>query len=56
MGNTTLQGVLTIIGGLVVFVMHGLTTGSWFDALALATLSTAVTAGIGLIKAADHTP
>lgn len=56
MSKTTLQGVLTIAAGVVAFVLNGLKDGNWFDPLALATLSTAVTAGLGLIKAADSTP
>ena len=54
MGNkTTLQGVLTILAGVVVFALNGLKTGNWFDPIGLATLSTAVTAGLGLIQAKD---
>lgn len=53
MSGTTLQGVLTILGGFIAFLLHGLTTHAWFDPLTLATLSAAVTAGLGLIKAAD---
>lgn len=53
MSKTTLQGVLTILGGAVVFVLGALKTGSWVDPLALGTLATAVTAGLGLIRAQD---
>lgn len=51
--NTTICGVLTIVGALCaggVLYLHGNVTG------ALATISTGVTTGYGLIKAADSQP
>ena len=53
MSKTTLQGILTMLAGVVAFALNGLKDANWFDPLALATLSTAVTAGLGLIKAQD---
>jgi len=43
--------VLTIAAGVLVFALTGLKSGNWFDPIALATLSTAITAGLGLIRA-----
>lgn len=56
MSKTTLQGVLTIFGGVVAFVLVGLREGNFFDPIALSTLAAAVTAGLGLINAQDATP
>ena len=56
MSKTTVQGLLTILAGVLAFALNGLKDGNWFDPIALATLSTAVTAGLGLIKASDATP
>jgi hypothetical protein len=56
MSKTTLQGVLTILAGVVAFFLNALKDGNWFDTIALATLAAAVTAGLGLIKAQDATP
>ena len=53
MSKTTLQGILTILSGIVAFAVIGLKTGNWAEPAALATLIGAFTAGFGLIKAQD---
>jgi len=56
MSKTTLTGILTIVGGVVTFVLYSLSHGSFNDVAAWSALLGAVSAGIGLIKAADATP
>lgn len=53
MSKTTLTGLLTIAGGVITFVVWGLAHGNFTDVAAWSTLLGAVSAGIGLIKAAD---
>jgi len=55
MPKTTLTGVLTILSGLVIYVI-AVVAGHATDPAAIGALVTAVTAGYGLIKAADATP
>lgn len=55
MSKTTLAGILTILGGLVTYAIAFL-GGHGQDATVLAGVLTAITTGIGLIKAADATP
>ena len=56
MSKTTLQGVLTILGGFVAFVLLGLKSGNFMDPIAISSLLASFTAGLGLIHAADSTP
>lgn len=53
MSKTTLQGVLTMLAGVVAFALVGVKTGNWLDMTAIATLIGAVTAGLGLVRAQD---
>jgi len=52
MSKTTLTGVLTILGGLVTYAL-GFLAGNGQDITLITTVLTAISAGIGLIKAAD---
>jgi hypothetical protein len=55
MSKTTLTGILTIIGGLVSYAIAFL-AGHGSDLAIVTGVLTAITTGIGLIKAADATP
>lgn len=55
MSKTTLTGILTILSGLATYVLAFL-AGNGQDIAAITTVITAITAGVGLIKAADATP
>jgi len=55
MSKTTLAGVLTILAGAATF-LSAIFTGHAVDMGLIGTLVAAVTAGLGLIKAADATP
>ena len=52
MSKTTLTGVLTILGGVVTYALAFL-GGKGQDIAVVTTVLTAISAGIGLIKAAD---
>ena len=52
MSKTTLTGVLTILGGLVSYALAFL-AGHGQDIAVITTVLTAISAGIGLVKAAD---
>lgn len=51
--KTTMSGILTIVGGVVAFILVGLKTGNFTDITAITVLLAAISTGIGLIKAAD---
>ena len=55
MSKTTITGILTIVAGLIGYAIAFL-GGHAQDPTALATVLGAITAGIGLIKAADAPP
>ena len=55
MSKTTLTGVLTILGGVVTYALAFL-SGKAQDLAVITTVLTAISAGIGLIKAADAPP
>ena len=55
MSKTTLTGVLTILGGIVTYALAFL-AGKAQDLAVITTVLTAISAGIGLIKAADAPP
>jgi len=55
MSKTTLTGILTILGGVVTYALAFL-GGHAQDLGVITTVLTAISAGIGLIKAADATP
>ena len=55
MSKTTLAGVLTILGGLVTYALAFL-QGHGQDPAVIATVLTALSGGLGLIKAADAQP
>jgi len=52
MSKTTLTGVLTLLGGVVTYALAFL-AGKGQDLAVITTVLTAISAGIGLIKAAD---
>lgn len=52
MSKTTLTGILTILGGLTTYVIAFI-GGHGQDAAIIAAVLTAISTGIGLIKAAD---
>ena len=53
--NTTFTGVLTILGGLITYAIAFI-NGHGSDPAIIAGVLTAISTGIGLIKAADATP
>ena len=55
MSKTTLTGVLTIAGALVTYVLAFL-AGHGQDIATITAVLTALTTGIGLVKAADAKP
>lgn len=55
MSKTTLTGILTVLGGVVTYVLAFL-GGKGQDLAVLTGVLTAITTGIGLIKAADAPP
>lgn len=55
MSKTTLTGILTILGGVVTYVLAFL-GGKGQDIGVVTTVLTAISAGVGLIKAADAPP
>ena len=55
MSKTTLTGVLTIVGGVVGYVLAFL-GGKGQDLAVITAVLTAISTGIGLIKAADAPP
>lgn len=55
MSKTTLTGIITILGGFVTYALAFL-SGNGQDIVIITAVLTAVSAGIGLIKAADAPP